>query len=201
MTSPHPPSTKYCATLIAHFIVSAPMFSAVNAHRYIRELGGDSHNIMRDHTRYANLLIAMVGALGTLIDSGRELSSFAGYTARVANFMQVLDDMEHEKYVRKKIISPSDEFSAPEGSEEKGEEKAVYSLEERKGRLVEIDRETPTIIFINVPIVTPNGDLLVKDVNLKIEAGMNVLVAGPNGCGKVLHPILEKNSISKLTLV
>jgi len=57
-------------------------------------------------------------------------------------------------------------------------------LEERKGKLIEIDREIPTIHFINVPIVTPNGDLLVKDVNLKIETGMNVLVAGPNGCGK-----------------
>ena len=179
--------TKYSATLLAYFIVSAPIFSPLNAQRYERELGGDSNNIMRDYTRYVRLLIAMVTALGRLIDSGRELSHFAGYTARVAKFMEVLDDMQKEKYSRKKILSLSstEDNDQVHPGDEKVEVKPVYNLEERKGKLIEIDREIPTILFLNVPIVTPNGDLLVKNVNLKIEAGMNVLVAGPNGCGKV----------------
>lgn len=40
------------------------------------------------------------------------------------------------------------------------------------------------IEFINLPIVTPNGDKLVKPMNIKIEPGMNVVISGPNGCGK-----------------
>lgn len=36
----------------------------------------------------------------------------------------------------------------------------------------------------DVPIVTPNGDLLIESLNFEVRSGMNVLVAGPNGCGK-----------------
>ena len=38
--------------------------------------------------------------------------------------------------------------------------------------------------FENVPLVTPNGDVLVRDLNFEVKSGMNVLVCGPNGCGK-----------------
>jgi ABC-type dipeptide/oligopeptide/nickel transport system ATPase component len=40
------------------------------------------------------------------------------------------------------------------------------------------------IRFEHVPIVTPNGDVLVRELNFEIKAGMNCLIAGPNGCGK-----------------
>jgi len=35
-----------------------------------------------------------------------------------------------------------------------------------------------------VPLVTPNGDVLVREMNFEVKSGMNVLVCGPNGCGK-----------------
>ncbi len=40
------------------------------------------------------------------------------------------------------------------------------------------------IVFEHVPIVTPNGDVLVRDLSFEICKGMNCLIAGPNGCGK-----------------
>lgn len=40
------------------------------------------------------------------------------------------------------------------------------------------------IIFDHVPIVTPNSDVLVKDLSFKVSTGMNCLISGPNGCGK-----------------
>lgn len=40
------------------------------------------------------------------------------------------------------------------------------------------------IVFDNVPIVTPNSDILVKDLSFKVSTGMNCLISGPNGCGK-----------------
>ena len=45
--------------------------------------------------------------------------------------------------------------------------------------------ETEEVIeFCKVPIVSPNGDTLVAEMNFKITPGMNCVISGPNGCGK-----------------
>ena len=38
--------------------------------------------------------------------------------------------------------------------------------------------------FEKVPLVTPNGDILISELSFEVKSGMNVLVCGPNGCGK-----------------
>ena len=38
--------------------------------------------------------------------------------------------------------------------------------------------------FENVPLITPNGELLLKEINFEIDEGMSMFVDGPNGCGK-----------------
>ena len=38
--------------------------------------------------------------------------------------------------------------------------------------------------FEDVPLVTPNGDVLVDNMSFEVNSGVNVLVCGPNGCGK-----------------
>ena len=42
----------------------------------------------------------------------------------------------------------------------------------------------PSTSFERVPLVTPNGDVLVREMTFEVKSGMNVLVCGPNGCGK-----------------
>ena len=32
--------------------------------------------------------------------------------------------------------------------------------------------------------MTPNGDVLVDSMSFEVNSGVNVLVCGPNGCGK-----------------
>jgi len=49
-----------------------------------------------------------------------------------------------------------------------------------KGEFILSDK----IIFENVPILSPNGDTLIKTMNFKIEPGMHLMISGPNGCGK-----------------
>jgi len=38
--------------------------------------------------------------------------------------------------------------------------------------------------FEDVPILSPNGDVLVEKMNFEIKPGMNLMITGPNGCGK-----------------
>jgi ABC-type uncharacterized transport system fused permease/ATPase subunit len=40
------------------------------------------------------------------------------------------------------------------------------------------------IIFEGVPILSPNGDTLIKEMTFEIKPGMNLMITGPNGCGK-----------------
>ncbi len=44
--------------------------------------------------------------------------------------------------------------------------------------------EDDFIKFENVPIVSPNGDILVERISFEVHKGMNLLITGPNGCGK-----------------
>uniref|UniRef100_A0A8C6QQN8 ATP-binding cassette, sub-family D member 3 n=1 Tax=Nannospalax galili TaxID=1026970 RepID=A0A8C6QQN8_NANGA len=38
--------------------------------------------------------------------------------------------------------------------------------------------------FDHVPLATPNGDVLIRDLSFEVRSGANVLICGPNGCGK-----------------
>jgi len=40
------------------------------------------------------------------------------------------------------------------------------------------------IRFDKVSIVTPNGDILVNEIDFEIRQGENLMIVGPNGCGK-----------------
>ena len=40
------------------------------------------------------------------------------------------------------------------------------------------------IEFDNIPIKSPNGDVLVENMQFKVKRGMNTVITGPNGCGK-----------------
>ena len=47
-----------------------------------------------------------------------------------------------------------------------------------------LDPSAPAIIISHVTITAPNGELLVKDLSLRIQQGTNVLITGANGTGK-----------------
>lgn len=55
------------------------------------------------------------------------------------------------------------------------------SLKKLEGKL----SENPTgISLAGVPIISPNGDVLAKDLTFSINHGDHLMVTGPNGCGK-----------------
>jgi ABC-type uncharacterized transport system fused permease/ATPase subunit len=51
------------------------------------------------------------------------------------------------------------------------------------GKIIE-DKIKSDIVINSINIVTPNGDLIVPGLSLTIKQGMNLLITGPNGCGK-----------------
>lgn len=112
------------------------------------------------------MLLSSSDAFGRVMFSYKEISELAGHTARVSSLLEVMDDLLAGRFEKKLVSSVSTEENA-----------AVLS-----GRGVV--EESDSIEFTDVPIVSPNGDVLVRKLSFAIHPGDHLLVVGPNGCGK-----------------
>ncbi|KAI9245155.1 ABC transporter transmembrane region 2-domain-containing protein [Sporodiniella umbellata] len=112
------------------------------------------------------LLMSSSDAAGRVIYAYKEVTELAGYTSRVTDLLQVFEDVKVGKYQKNLVSSVSVEKNAQTLS---GRGSVVQSEEIR---------------FTDVPIVSPNGDVLVPKLNFHVKPGMHLLIVGPNGCGK-----------------
>ncbi|KAG8904525.1 hypothetical protein FRB99_001608 [Tulasnella sp. 403] len=126
------------------------------------DLGGRTESFVTNR----RLLLSASDAFGRVMYSYKELSELAGYTSRVALLFDTMADVRKGKFEKQLVTSASVEENA----------------RVLKGRGMVIDSED--IEFINVPIVSPNGDILVRSLSFHVKPGQHLLIVGPNGCGK-----------------
>ena len=100
--------------------------------------------------------------------SYKEISELAGHTQRVADLLTVMDDVKRGHY-DKQLVSSADT----------AENAAIL-----RGRGQVSDSDEGDVEFWDVPIVSPNGDVLVKKITFAVKPGEHLLIVGPNGCGK-----------------
>lgn len=153
---------KYLATVVGYLLISRPFLGT----KHIQL----SHNKrLEEYYKSGRMLVKLAEAIGRVVLAGREMTRLAGYTARVAELNKVLQDVNRGQYVRGMI---KDE-----------QEKSGRKLEliPGAGRIITQDK---IIRFTRVPLVTPNGDVLVEELTFEVKSGKNVLICGPNGCGK-----------------
>ncbi|CAI2165265.1 3074_t:CDS:10 [Funneliformis geosporum] len=162
---------KYCATMTAYYLLARPVFDPKYATEFMGKLDADPTKIMEDYSRNSGYLVNLSQAVGRLILAGRDLTRFAGYTSRVAELFDVLDDVNKGRYERTMVSKDSNEANVNQ----------AVTPNDLKGKIITKDG---VIYFDKVPIVTPNNDVLVKELSFKVEKGMNCLISGPNGCGK-----------------
>ncbi|MFQ6636786.1 hypothetical protein Gotur_013658, partial [Gossypium turneri] len=112
---------------------------------------------MLSNLRYhTSVVISLFQALGTLSISSRRLNRLSGYADRI-----------HELMLISRELSADDKKS---------------SLQRPGSR--NYLTEANYVEFSGVKVVTPTGNVLVKDLSLRVESGSNLLITGPNGSGK-----------------
>ncbi|XP_063532466.1 ATP-binding cassette sub-family D member 3 isoform X1 [Cydia strobilella] len=157
---------KYVAITVGFYAVSRPFF--VMDHNLLTT--GTDNDRFKHYYTYGRMLVKMAEAIGRLVLSGRELSKLAGLTSRVTQLRTVLSDVNQGKYTRTMV-----------GQMENGNGVMPMLMAPGAGRIIYQDK---IIRFDRVPLVTPNGDVLIKELSFEVKSGINVLVCGPNGCGK-----------------
>ncbi|KAK3806456.1 MAG: ABC transporter transmembrane region 2-domain-containing protein [Benniella sp.] len=162
---------KYCATMTAYYLLARPVFDPAYATEHMGRVSADPTKIVEDYSRNSGYLVNLSQAVGRLILAGRDLTRFAGYTSRVSELFDVLEDIKKGRYERT-MVSKGDSAAASSQS---------VNTKDLKGKVITQDG---VIIFEKVPIVTPNNDVLVEELSFKVTKGTDVIIAGPNGCGK-----------------
>ena len=110
------------------------------------------------------MLISLAKAIGRIVVSYKEVQNLAGYTSLVYELEDVLTDLDQGHYKRSLV---------------KSGDKAQIDMSKRGEYL-----PSQNIKFENVPIISPNGDILIDAINFEVGKGMNLFITGPNGCGK-----------------
>ena len=112
------------------------------------------------------MLLSSSDAFGRVMFSYKEITELAGYTSRVATLLDVMEDIQSGHFEKKLVSSAGTDENA--------------AILQGRGEVI----ESEDIEFINVPIVSPNGDVLVRELNFTVKRGEHLLIVGPNGCGK-----------------
>jgi len=160
--------TKYFATVVGFLIMSRGFISA-------SESGKPQAQVMEEYYRNGRMLMSLAGAVGRLVLAGRELTRLAGFTARVTELISVLKELDAGSYKRSMVAEQSISHPVVNAAD------LPANYGPNKGKIIYQDR---IIEFDHLPLVTPNGDVLIPSLSFKVVSGQNVLVAGPNGCGK-----------------
>uniref|UniRef100_A0A1B0D2P2 Uncharacterized protein n=1 Tax=Phlebotomus papatasi TaxID=29031 RepID=A0A1B0D2P2_PHLPP len=157
---------KYIATIVGFYAVSLPFFA--KDHPLLTR--GKEGDRLRNYYTFGRMLVKLAEAIGRLVLAGRELSRLAGFTQRMTELKSVLADLNQGKYERTMVSNSS----SADG--EIGVGTGIIAFQDN------------IIRFDQVPLVTPNGDILVKELTFEVNLFRVLGELWPMWGGKLTKP-------------
>ncbi|KAK4241369.1 ATP-binding cassette sub-family D member 1 [Achaetomium macrosporum] len=152
---------KYFWGALGLLLCSIPVFIKLPG-RVAMNMGDRTESFVANR----RLLLSASDAFGRIMFSYKEIMELAGYTSRVSSLLDVMDDVQAGRFEKKLVSSSGTETNA--------------NVLKGRGKVI----ESQDIRFVDVPIISPNGDVLVPALSFSLTQGDHLLVVGPNGCGK-----------------
>lgn len=153
---------KYFWGALGLMLCSVPVFFKIPGQTGNASMGDRTESFVTNR----RMLLMSSDAFGRVMFSYKEITELAGYTSRVSTLLDVIDDVQAGHF-EKKLVSSVD---------------TAENATVLRGRGTVIEGED--IEFTDVPIVSPNGDVLVRKLSFHVRPGDHLLIVGPNGCGK-----------------
>ena len=173
---------KYSLGAVGLMVCAIPTFSAVYENGFMPNERLISQ-LSSDFVANRSLLLKASESLGKLIQSKKNLQNMKGYAEELWEFQETLVEINEnaklEGTINGTLALPSNDADNDEQNSKESGENAEQPL--LSGPNVEYGDE---ITFNHVPLITPKGNVLVKDLTFTIKPGDNLLIIGPNGCGK-----------------
>lgn len=178
---------KYVWSGTGMIMVSLPILAArkTTSQKNSEEpLDGSHDGGVSERTQYfttaRNLLVSGADAVERLMSSYKEVVELAGYTSRVSDMLDVFEDVSRGKYSRSTVTGSENKSSKTNSGKCQLEFKDGVPIPQG----IIHEATDGTLSLVNVPIITPNCDVVCPNLTLKVENNMHLLITGPNGCGK-----------------
>lgn len=145
---------KYVATTFSVYLIMGPFIMGPRGHKSSDSLARKAATLGR--MRYhTDVIIHAFGGVGALAGVLNQLGQLGGYAQRITQLLTVTSELADAEVVELAMAA--------------------------KARTIDDGRG---IGFEALTVETPTGAVLVKDLTLRVQPGINLLVTGPNGSGK-----------------
>lgn len=154
-------ASKYFLSYLGWLVLSNPFLDKSPLSRMHNKT---SEEMYWEYHTVSKMMLNLSSAIGSLLMSGRDVVRCLGMTERLCDFEELLD----------RVAAAAPAAAAPQSPLSSCVSTSDASRLE----------EDVAIQLVDVPIVTPTGQLLIPSMSLSIRRGESVLITGPNGTGK-----------------
>ncbi|KAI9593913.1 ABC transporter transmembrane region 2-domain-containing protein [Syncephalis fuscata] len=156
--------SSYFGSIVSYLIIAIPIYNG----KY-DDLSPEELTALI--SRHSFMSMYLIFQFTTIVEQAVKFAELAGFTNRIGQMLEAIDmqdENNHDVDIQDIHIDDNQLISS-------GEKNEKDNLPNQKDG---------GILFNNVAIRSPTGQLLVDNLNLKVALGENWLVTGPNGSGK-----------------